>query len=373
MTTVDDDPFARQVGKREEVIRGGRYRLPNRDGTHHKGGWQRVSNLVGAYSDQFALRLWELEQMAMGVKGDYALYRELMDTDLLVMDKDTRKRWVEDFTERCKKVAGGAEGSVFGINRHTLVEDHHAGLPTGFSNSGSRRHLSLYASALVRNRLMALPGMQERRIMVERLGVVGTFDNILEDLDTRHEITALGAEVQEYTQGDLFIGDLKTQKKFWTFLEIAAQLACYANADAMWDPVAERWVEMPKVSLKLGKVLWMPRVPPCALGCIKTCEHPPGEPRVDVYNVDIEKGWKTAQRAYEVVQDRAEAKGKSAPWGWLAPAPGITETERYAALFAAVDSVPEGAALVREVKAKGLWGDVLADCAKRAKERLSTV
>lgn len=358
MTTVDiDDPFARPVGNRAEVITGGRYRLPNLDGTPKEGGWQRVSNLVGAYSDQFALRLWELEQMAFGIKVDYSLYRELLDADLAGMNRDDRKRWVEAFTERCKVASGGAEGTLFGINRHTLVEDYHAGLPTGITNgSAARRHLSLYASALVRHKLRAVEGMQERRILVQSLEVVGTLDNVLEDLLT----------------GLLHIGDLKTQKRFWTFLEIAAQLATYAHGDAMWDPILGMWVEMPKVSLDLAHVLWMPRVAPCAFGCTRTCEHPPGEPRVDIYNVDIKKGWATAQRAYEVVKDRSEAKGSKAPWGWLRPAPSISDTERYAAMFAAVESIQEGAALVAECKARGIWSEVLADCARTARERIES-
>lgn len=346
--TVTIDPFATpddsRVTARQEIITAGRYRLPKRDGTHKPNGWQRVSNLVSAYSDQFALRMWEIEQTLRGVAMDKALYTELLDTDLAAMPKDERKRWVEGFVERCKGVAGGAEGSRYGNHRHTVIEELHAGLPMAGQPADVRRQASLYASALVRHGLRAVPGMQERRVLVEELEVVGTLDNIV-----TQEPGAAGR--------DLMVADLKTQKRFWTFLEIAAQLATYAHGDAMWDPETGTWQDMPTVRQDVALVLWMPRV------------HPSGEPAVDVYEVDIAAGWETAKHAYKIVKDRSAAKKR----GWLRPAPPVTETERYAALFASVDSAAEGRALVAEVRQKGLWGPVLADCATAARDRLLTV
>jgi hypothetical protein len=335
---VTADPFATpddsRVTARQEIITAGRYRLPRRDGTHKPYGWQRVSNLVSAYSDQFALRMWEIEQTLRGVAMDKALYTELLDTELPA-DKEARKRWVEGFVERCKGVAGGAEGARYGNHRHAVVEDLHAGLPMAGQPADVRRQASLYSSALVRHGLRAMPGMQERRVLVEELEVVGTLDNIVND----------------------YVADLKTQKRFWTFLEIAAQLATYAHGDAMWDPETGTWRDMPTVRHDVALVLWMPRV------------HPSGEPAVDVYEVDIAAGWETAKHAYKIVKDRSSAKKR----GWLRPAPPVTETERYAALFASVDSAAEGRALVAEVRQKGLWGPVLADCATAARDRLLTV
>lgn len=376
MTLVDiADPFANpedvKVSRRGEIITGGRYRLPHRDGTHKKRGWMRVTNLVGAYSDPYGLRLWEIEQVLRGLTEGAGftddgralisvLYAELLNTRLDGMEKAERRQWVEGFLERCKDVSGGNEGARYGTHRHAVVEAHHAGLPLGYQVPSVRRQLALYASALERNKLRAVPGMQERRVLVESLEVVGTLDNILEDL-----ITNL-----------LLIGDLKTQKKFWTYLEIGAQFACYANADAMWDEQLGKWVDMPKVSRDLGLILWMPR-PVCdEPDCGRTlpCEAHPGqikEPRVDIYEVDLVAGWKTARRAFEVVQDRAEAKAKNSPRAWLRPAPPITLTEQYAARFAAVETKADGRALVAEARQKGVWDEILADCARQALARMS--
>jgi hypothetical protein len=372
-----DDPFAvpseAKVAARVGIITGGRYRLPHRDGTHKKRGWMRVTNLVSAYSDQFGLRMWEIEQVLLGLASGAtftddpaalvsALYAELLDARLDGKTRDERREWVEGFIERCKDASGGSEGARYGTHKHAVVEAHHMGLPLGYQTPATRRQLSLYASALERNKLVALPGMQERRVLVESLAVVGTLDNILQDL-----ITAL-----------LLIGDLKTQKKFWTWLEIGAQFSCYANADAMWDEATGTWVDMPKVSREVGLVLWMPR-PVCPeLDCGKTlpCPEHPGpdpEPKVDIYEVDLKAGWATARRAFEVVADRAEARSKNSPRAWLRPAPPVTLTEQYAARFAAVETKADGSKLVAEARAAGVWDDILAECAQKAADRMLTV
>jgi hypothetical protein len=368
------DPFATpeavKVSHRGEIITGGRYRLPHRDGTHKTRGWMRVTNLVSAYSDQFGLRMWEIEQVLLGLThgatlGDLpeelvsALYAELLAAGLDTMEKAERREWVEGFVERAKDASGGNAGAKYGTHRHAVVEAHHAGLPLGYQTAPTRRQLALYASALERNKLVALPGMQERRVLIESLEAVGTLDNILQDL-----ITEL-----------LLIGDLKTQKRFWTYLEIGAQFSCYANADAMWDEETGKWVDMPKVSRDIGLILWMPR-PVCpVVDCGKTlpCAEHPGpdpEPRVDIYEVDLVAGWKTARRAFEVVRDRAEARAKHSPRAWLRPAPPVTLTEQYAARFAAVESKAEGSALVAEARQAGVWSEILADCARRALARI---
>lgn len=363
MSTVDvDNPFAlpedSKVAHRPKDLSGGRYRFPRRDGTHKPNGWQRVTNLVGAYSDEYSLRLWEIEQVlrALGDAGS-PLVSELWDTmpEFVEWTKSERKEWVGGFTEKCKTATKADAGSRFGNHRHSIVEEHHEGLPAGHLKADARRHLSLYSSALIRNKLRAVEGMQERRVLIEELEAVGTLDNVLEDL----------------AAGPHHIGDLKTQKRFWTWLEIAAQLATYAHAEAVWEldgTGGGRWVDMPvKVDQDRALVLWMPR---------ESASDDPAvvaewEPHVDVYEVDIAAGWETAKRAYEVVKDRAAAKRARNPRGWLRPAPDITATERMAGRFAAADTYGEGALLVAEAKATGLWGPMLGDCARDAHKRIT--
>jgi len=328
---MDDlsDPFAsvKDSAPDARLITGGRYRLPQRDGSPKPYGWMRVSNLVSAYADQYALRQWEQRQMMRAIRTSRELYTELLEAGEAELDDPV---WDEAFLERCKRIAGGSAGADHGNRRHDAVEGLHRGEDTAPYPSETRRMLALYQSTLARHGLTPLPGMQERRVLVEELQVIGTLDNIVNDL----------------------VADLKTQRRFWTFLEIGAQLACYAHGDAMWDPAAGVWVDMPPVRQDVALVLWMPR----------------GGTTVDVFEVDIVAGWETAKRAYEVVQDRSTAKRGRA---WLRPAPPVTETERYAAMFAGVDSFREGRLLVDECKGKGLWSPVLADAAELAVARLS--
>src|SRR6185369_861341 len=236
VTTDVEDPFDTPAPPERKILDRGRYWLPRMDGTKKPWGWMRVSNLVSAYSDQFGLRMWEIEHAFRGVAKDSALYADLTDEIARWdrMDKQGRKRAVETFLERCKTVTGGDAGSKHGNQRHHAVEAMHADatLPDQHPDAGTRRSLSLYAAALVRNNLRALSGMQERIVLVESLEVCGRLDNVLEDV----------------AAGGLHIGDLKTQKRFWTWLEVAAQFACYAHADAMWDFERNQWVDMPPVS-----------------------------------------------------------------------------------------------------------------------------
>jgi len=334
---VTDDPFdfvlPGRTADRESIIRGGRYRLPNRDGSPKKGGWQRVSNLVAAYSDQFALRMWEIGEVLAGLATSSDLYAALLAAAPQDMAKDERRAWVEQFIEQAKDASGGNAGSRHGTQRHAVIEGHHAGLPEAHHDALTRRDLSLYDSALARHGLVAMPGMQERRVLVEALGCCGTLDNIVSGM----------------------VGDLKTQRRFWTWLEIGAQLACYAHGDAMWDAERECWADMPPVSREIAVVLWMPR----------------DAEGVHVYEVDIVKGWRTAQRAYEVVLDRAEAKSVKGNRAWLRPAPPATETEKWAAKFAACESIAEGRKLVAAAKDAGMWDETLAAVARRAYGRIA--
>lgn len=341
---TEDDPFAsvKDTTPDPRIITAGRYRLPNRDGTPHKGGWMRVSNLVSAYADQYALRQWEQRQVMLALRADHALYTQLLEA---TAEQVADPVWGESFLERCKKVSGGSKGADHGTERHAAVEGLHRGADTALYPSETRRMLALYQSTLARHGLTPLPGMQERRILVEALEVVGTLDSIVEQgivpddpcrcIDLRN-----------------VVADLKTQRRFWTFLEIGAQLATYAHGDAMWDLEAGRWVDMPPVRQDVALVLWMPR----------------GGTNVDVYEVDIVAGWETAKRAYAVVRDRSAGKSGRA---WLRPAPPVTEMEQYAAMFAGVDSFAEGRALVDECKRKGIWSQMLADSAALAVARLT--
>lgn len=347
-------------------LRRGRYWLPNRDGSHHTGGYQRVSNLASAISDQYALRIWEHLEVMHALTVAPSILAGQDPVALKALPFQERIRAVEDWLELAKSVSGGDAGSKHGNLRHAAVEGLHEGLPTAHLDAGTRRSLVLYEQALERNKLVVLPGMQERIVLVEELEACGRIDNVVAGDQERCPCES-GAWCDGVGyRGVNYIADLKTQLKFWTWLEVSAQLACYANATAMWDADAGQWVDMPTVSRDVAMVLWMPRdAPKGHVG--------PWEPHVDVYEVDVRTGWETAKLGRRVTEDRSAAKSARRPRARLRPCPEPTEVEAYAARYAAVESLDEGRLLSLEVRAKGLWCPPLQQAANKAFERLTAV
>lgn len=343
------DPFDEPQLPARELVTGGRYRLPNLDGSHHKGGWMRVTNLVGAYSDVRGLALWQQRMQLLGLRARHDLYEELCAMRTEDMDAATLKRELEYLSTQAQNAAKADVGARRGSARHTMVAHWHEGGEV-IGTPDMRRQLDSYKDALIAHRLQPVPGLQERVIINEALNCAGRFDNVLEDLVT--EI--------------MHMADLKTQRRFWTLLEVRAQLAIYAHGDAMWDEERECYVSMPKLDQEVGHVMHMPQ----ELG-------EDGKPQeVQILNIDLVKGWETAQRAYEVAQDRSEAKrvGTLRSCVRPLPAPALTvvrTVEEYAARFATVATNEEGRQLVREVKRAGMWCPELAACSKKAAARLA--
>lgn len=350
MTIDVDAPFAtpedtRQI-KRDSIISGGRYRLPNRDGTHHKGGWMRTTNLVGAFSDQRQLQQWEMRTTLAGLAVAPYLYKEIqaivseVGTDPAAIKEDQER--LLDVAERAKDVAGGGRGREWGNRMHALVEADHRDLPYVASDLESTL-LRLYREALAEARLTALPDMQERILLNEAVGTVGTADNFVEC-----GVTNL-----------VHIADLKTQKRFWSWLEIEAQLATYANADAMWDTDRGEWTDIPyEVDRTRGAVVW--------------CPEPRGEPTVQVRRVDLERGWRTAKLAHHIVGLRSEAKSARQEVSGHSWVP-VDLVEFYGRMFTMVSTVEEGRALVAECRRHGVYGPELQASARAAASRISSL
>lgn len=363
------DPFLTlpsQMVPAPQMVTAGRYRLPNRDGSAHKGGWTRATNIASAISDTKALGDWECRMTLLGVREalqdqdiQWTGQRDSPMAALMTMDIDNMEPGqirgaLMELVGTFKTLAKAELGATRGNLAHQMVEHHHAGLPL---DSGIPQEtlvkLPSYVERLTVHKLEALSGMQERQVMVESLNVVGTLDNILRDL--------LKFADPLTTHNGLYdhIADLKTQKRFWSWLEIACQLALYAHGDAMWDAVAARWVDMPPVNQERALVAWMP------------WEHPSGNPDVDIYEVDIVRGWEAVQKAHEVYNLRAEAKRKGEPWGWLRPVPRIGLVEAYGARLRDVGTREEASQVYAAAVEAGAWGPELEQVAQEIMPRLA--
>lgn len=361
MTTETLDPFATEAEAaphthskdRKKMITGGRYRLPNRDGSHKPYGFMRVTNLTGSISDQKKLQEWEIRTDFEGLYADPAIYRQMCEY-LATTTPETRatqahRDRMAKYAERAKDAGKGNVGSEWGSARHEDWETLQVAGAEALAVPEWRR-IRAVEVALAEAQLEPVPGWQEQRVLCEEFEAVGTLDNVLRCLRT----------------GLHHIGDLKTQKRFWTFLEVEAQEALYANADARWvpesteDPTVGHWEDMIPVDRGLGVVMWLPRV------------REDGTPEIEVKGIDLERGLQTARLCLQVVRQRSAAKSTKSPlsgWNWLTMSQA-RRIERYSRAFATVETVEDGRTLTREAREEGCWGPELMGCARKAAQRI---
>jgi hypothetical protein len=344
------DPFATTTSLGPDVedperITGGRYRLPDlrlENGApitmgleSRKGGWQRVTTMVKAIGDARALDLWHQRMLLAGLVRRPDLY-DLACATVATTEPEDLRGALEELAGRILLAADADAGANLGTAFHGFTEAQDLGM-MHYARRVWHGKLSNYADGMAAQKLAVAPGYLERRVVVLEYGLAGTLDRVLED----------------HQDGVLRIGDLKSQKRFWTWLEIAAQLAAYAMADAMWDKGARRYVEMPRVAQDSAVVAWMPAAHPDAL----SGDGVPGDADgVDFFNVDLERGRRALAACAEVNALRSEAKSKHQTWGVLRPAPAMAPVEAYARRLDTVGSAGEGSALWAEITRAGLSG-----------------
>ncbi len=346
-----DDPFATSTSLGEadndpERITGGRYRLPDltivpgapvgsrivTGRESRKGGWQRVTTMVKAIADARALDLWHQRQLIVGMVLRHDLYdlacAILAGRDVHATDPAERARLREDLEDLANRILVAAASDA-GANLGTAFHGFAEAQDLGMMHYARRRwagRLESYQSGMKAHQLQVVPEYVERRVVVLKYGLAGTLDRILRDLVT-----------DQYR-----IGDLKSQKRFWTWLEISAQLAAYQMADAMWDRKSMSYVEMPPVAEDLAVVAWSPE------------EHPERADGVDFFDVDLAKGREILALSHTVDRLRAEVKSKGQTVGLLRPLPEMSVVESYARRLDTVSSAREGSALWGEICNRGL-------------------
>lgn len=356
------DPFATTSSLPPEAedperITGGRYRLPDvhrdevtgelvTESDPRKGGWQRVTTLVKAIADARALDLWHQRELIRGMvlRPDlYDLACAAMSTD---PDPADLRRELEGLAGKILAAAGADSGANTGTAFHGFTEAQDMGL-IHFARKKWHGKLANYATGLQLHRLQVVPEYVERRVVILKYGAAGTLDRLLEDL----------------ISGVLRVGDLKSQKAFWGWLEISAQLAAYGMADAMWNRPSRSYVDMPPVAQDLAVVAWMPVEHPDAL-------EGGSADGVDFFNVDLEAGRRHLELCHSVDRARSEAKSKRQTVGLLRPQPELSVVEAYARRLDAVSTPAEGSALWAEVTTMGL-GEVpeLVELAQEAARR----
>lgn len=214
----DDAPSDPEYG-----IRAGRYRYPDPPGYVRlegaTGGFMRMTNLASAFSDQIRLQLWRERMIMLGLRTDEGevLYDEFMATDLSRMTPQENKDYLEQMADRIADAAGASLGARRGTARHLVLQTfHEVGVLTGTRKM--RLQFNSLLDALAGHHLHPLPGWSERRVCHTGYGVMGTLD--------------LAVECQITRQRGIL--DLKTQRRFWSYQEIAGQQHGYDSARWVW-------------------------------------------------------------------------------------------------------------------------------------------
>lgn len=214
---TDLDLFDDAAAEPEYGVRAGRYRFPAPPGEENNPrGWMRMTNLVSAFSDQRALQLWLERMTLLGLLAHDGL---IFDELAALPDADLTPAALEEIADRARVMAGGDAGARKGTARHLVLSDY---LDTG--RVGGHRKMQLQMEQLLevmdQHDLEFLPGWSERAVWHPIAG--GTMGR-------------MDARVLCRRTGQVGVFDLKTQKRFWTYQEIAGQQCGYDSAPWVWQ------------------------------------------------------------------------------------------------------------------------------------------
>lgn len=327
--TIFSDPFAPPGKPAPEILRNGRYHLPPvGDPTGRPLSRQRVTNFVKAVSDSYALDQWKMRRVVVGLSRREDLYDLARGT--AADDKATLGSIVDQALEAAKVFEEG--GADTGTAFHAYTDQVDRGQPHTARAKWAPK-LENYTRAMRAHGLEVVPAWMERRVVIERFNLGGTLDRILRSSGT----------------GELFIGDLKSQKSFYTWWEIALQLALYSEADAMWNPDTLTYEDMPPVSRDLALVAWMPVVHPGA-----------DRDAVTFYDVDLTE----ARPCLDLVSNVLAMRKGGTKWGRpralpVEQAAPIHDEEAYARYLHSAGTTADVEKIAHEATQRGVFSDML--------------
>jgi hypothetical protein len=254
--------------------RWGQYLLPDPE-TGEERAWVRATTISKTLSDPWALVDWKLRNAIKGVAT-----RDDLRALAAALPLDTGKKQLNEVAQDAIEFAGGSSGRNMGTALHEWTAQSDRGedpvVPSPWD-----RDLEAYHAALAKHGVRVVTGAVEQIVCIPDLGIAGTFDRIV------------SWEPQWY------IGDVKTAAGLdYSWLEIAVQLALYANATHIWDEYREQWEQMIAVDRTQGLVMHLPV----------------GQARCDLFWVDLEIGWEAVTLAVDVREWR-KRKDISRPFG----------------------------------------------------------
>jgi hypothetical protein len=230
--------------------------------------YQRVTTLAGLMEDRHNLEKWGKRNVARGL----TLRQDILAA--IAACPDTDRQRLDGLCDAALEAAAASSGANLGTALHEMTARLDSGedfrpLPPWDVD------VKAYQDLLQRANITICPEWVEQTCVVPELGVAGTFDRLVEIRDR------------------LYVADLKTGADLsYGWCAIAIQLACYANAEFVWDWDHKERRDMPEVNRRWGLVFHLPA----------------GTGTANLYKVDIEAGWEAAKRAVAVREWRKQKR-----------------------------------------------------------------
>lgn len=239
---------------------------PKRDrwGRYVIGGkpYTRVTTFASSIDDRWNLEAWKVRMAATGLVERADLFAQ-------VAANVGNKKKLDSLCNEAIEAAKGSAGANLGSALHSFTEQIDLGLSPIIPDPWNA-DIDAYRSTLAANGVRIDPRYVERIVVHHDLGVAGTFDRL---------VTVDGWPLPVIA--DLKTGNLEHASAFGA---IAVQLACYANAQELYDPVSDSTEPMPPVDVTRALVIHLPA----------------GQAACTLHLVDLTAGWQAAQLCAQV-------------------------------------------------------------------------
>lgn len=239
--------------------RWGRYIITPRDGGKARG-YTRATTIAEVLDDRYALELWKMRQVAIGLSRRSDLLA------LVASDNDNKKAVNKACSDAMDAAAAGAAANT-GTALHRILErvdrrDIAGGdIPAMFVETVDRYAIALDAA-----------GVRVEADACEQVHVLEGLTEPIAGMADNHVLIG----------GRRYIADKKTGAGLdYGAGGFAVQLAIYANATSLYDYATDTHRDMPEVDTERGLIIHVPAA---------------GGP-VTLHWIDIAAGWEALQRA----------------------------------------------------------------------------
>lgn len=288
-TDVEPEPPGRITD--DIRINNGRYMVPwpGQEGTGGRQAVSRVTTIVRAIANTYLIDRANERKIVYGMGQSLDLCER---AGACTLDDRTD---LEEIVGEAQRLAKAGEGASKGTTLHKVIQYVESGrTPANTVRPQTRMTIQAYQRLLEQNRFIMDPSFSERLVMH-----TGLDEPYCGRMDGAGRVAGIDG---------LILLDLKSQQSMdFGKQEIASQLAAYANAEYIWDPVARLWFPMPAIRTDIALVIWLPI----------------GKGTAQFHVVDIQEGMNNLLLAMSVRASQRRSSNLIRPVDSLAEIPGL--------------------------------------------------